>query len=534
MSKRTWHRWAAALAASAVTLLGGALTTAPAHAADPPTLQLTASDVGLAVPSDGDGQISWGLDTKGATIHNVHVTLDITGISSIAQTPDDNCVNNLCTWNDDEVGSNGTGGLIDLAAKPGAALGSTGTAVLTGTSTDATLLKKTVTVTVGAVGLIVDQRKEIDDVKPGSTFTAPLTLANSGSLTATTTDYRFVISPGLAFAQHFSNCDYGTTSADPYSEGQTAEDAVCHLSTPVVPGKKYALSTPLKLTVKHSALFEFLSFTATTTSTSVPAAAARDSGGSTLSLVPDGTSPSSGQQNAEWIINAANTADIAVTGDTATAKPGSEATLTATVRNLGPASIDLLTTDSQLSLLVDIPKGTTATKVPAACGPWTGGGKGEPKLGAPQYICDLDRPFDAGHSESLDFTVKVEADAPATTSGTVQPQLAYGGRPPYDTDKSNSTGEFTVNVPGGVATTGGSGSSGGSSGSTGNQPQTQTGAQSNSSAGSTGSTDPDATGSLASTGSNGALTVAWAGAAALALGGATFAFARHRKARARA
>jgi LPXTG-motif cell wall-anchored protein len=535
MSQRTWRRWAATLAATAVTLLGGALGGAAAHADGGPTFQLNASDVGLAVPSDGDGQISWGLDTKGATIHDVKITVDLTGISAFADSRDSFCVDGLCTWDPTDVGPNGTGGVLDIAPKAGAALGTKGTAVITGTSSDATILKEDVTVTVGAVDLLVDGIKRIDDATPGSTLTAPITLANTGSLTASQVDYRFVISPGLAFAQRFSNCDYGTTSDDANSGGQTVEDAVCHLSTPVEPGQKYQLSTPLKLKVKNSALFEFLSYQPTTISTAVPSSVQRDDSGSVLSLVADGKAPVTGQEQSEWIVNATNTADIAVTGDTATAAPGSEVTLTAKIGNLGPASVGLFTTDTQLSLLVDIPKGTAATKVPAACGPYAAGaGKGRPKLGAPQYICDLDRPFNAGHSEKLDFTVKVDADAPATTTSAVQPLLAFGGKPPYDTDKANSTGHFTVNVPGSATTsaTGGSGSSSGS-GSNGNQAKTQTGALTGATSGTSGSTDP-ATGSLASTGSNGAMTLAWIGAAAVALGGAIFAVVRSRKAHARA
>lgn len=533
MSPTTWRRWSAALTACAVTALGGALAAGPAHADAGPTLQLSGnSQVGLAVPSDNDGQVGWALDTQGHTVHDLHVTVDITGISSFVSTTDDYCVNGLCTWNHDEVDEHGTGGLVDIAPKPDAKLGATGTAVVSATASDATIQSFTVQVTVGKVGLTVGNLKEIDDAKPGSTLTAPLTVSNIGSLVSATTDYTFVVSPGLGFAQHFPNCDYGTTK-DPIGPGITVEDAVCHFTTPVEPGKKYQLSTPLKLKVKKSALFEFFGYTLQSTSSTVPATVKSADAGA-LSLVPDGNaSPTPDQAGSHWVVNAANTADLAVTGDTATGRPGSEVTLTATVRDLGPASVYLATSDDQLSLLVDIPKGTTTTKVPSSCGPWTGDGRGEPALGAPQYICELHRPFNAGDSEKLAFTVKVGSNAPATTSGKVRPQLAYGGEPPYDQPTANSTGTFTVHVPGGAVTTGGSGSTGGSS--DGNQPATLTGATSGSSGsagGTSGNLEPN--GSLASTGSQGTLTVAWTGAAALALGGALFAFVRSRKLRARA
>lgn len=530
MSTRIWRRWAVTLAAAAVTMLGGALTTASAHAdsGSAPYLFAT-SPVGLAVPDDGEGQVSWGLDSKGSTLQDVHVTVDITGISSFAGSSNDFCVNGLCTFDRGDVGEHGTGGVVDIKAKPTAELGTSGTAVITGTASGETLAPFTVKVTVGAVDLVVNAIEQIDDAKPGSTLTAPVTVANAGSLTAATTDYRFAISRGLSFATHFPNCDYRTSTG-----GWEQTVATCHLTTPIEPGKKYKLSAPLKLKVKESALHEFLGYAPTATSTTVPATP-RTTSTADLSLVPDGSAPpaASAPQHGQWAIDAANTADLAVTGDTATAGPGATATLTATVSSLGPASVDSSTYDDQLSLLVDIPEGTTTTRMPASCDPWTGGGDSGPEPGAPQYMCDLDSPFDSGHTQKLTFTVKVDADAPATTSGSVVTQVASGGALPYDTDKANNTSTLTVKVPGGAATTtGGSGSTGG-----GNQPSAQTGTQAGAASGTAGTTGgdaPAATGSLASTGGNGTMAVAFTGAAVLALGGAVFAFTRSRRDRARA
>jgi Domain of unknown function DUF11 len=528
MSTRIWRQWAATLAAVAVTLLGGALTTGSAHADDGSAPFLFAgTPVGLAVPDDGDGQVSWGLDSKGGTLHDVHVTVDITGISSFATSPDDLCVNGLCTFDRGDVGPNGTGGIVDIRTKPDAELGASGTAVITGTASGVTLAPFTVKVSVGRVDLVVNSLKRIDGAKPGSTLTAPLTVANIGSLTAATTDYRFAISPGLSFATRFPNCDY----ADNAAESWEATVATCHFSTPIEPGKKYRLSTPLKIEVKKSALYEIFSYAPTATSTSVPTTP-KSTSAADLTLVPDGSAPSgaAGQQG-QQIIYAANTADITLTGDTATARPGATATLTATATNRGPASVDRYTFDDQLTVMVDIPKGTTATQVPAGCVPWDDGTR-DPALGAPHYQCDLDGIFDSGHTQKLTFKVKVGADAPATTSGTVVAQLADLGALPYDTHLANNKAAFTVKVPGGASTgtgtTGGSGSTGG-----GNQASTQTGTTSGTS-GTTGGDAPAATGSLARTGSDGTMTVALTSAAALALGGAVFAFARSRRTRARA
>jgi len=478
MSTHIWRRGAAALTAAAAMLLGGALTTGSAHAdgGSAPTFFARTPEA-LAVPDNGDGQVSWGLDGNGSPLDDVHVTVDITGTVSGQK-----------------------------------------------------LAPFTVDVSVGRVDLVVNGLKNIDDAKPGSTLTAPLTVANVGSLTAATTDYRFALSRGLSLASHFPNCDEGGTT----THGWEQTVVTCHFTTPIEPGKKYRLSTPLKLAVAQSALREIFEYKPTATSTAVPVTP-RTSSADDLSLVPDGSAPPahSAAQQGQWYITVANTADLAVTGDTATAKPGATTELTATVSNLGPATVDRSTYDNPLTLLVDIPKGTTATKVPAGCTPSVGG-LGEPKPGAPQYRCYADSPFTSGHTQKLTFTVKVGAGAPATTSGSLLAQTEDGGALPYDTHKTNNAAAFTVHVPGGAATgtTGGSGNSTG-----GNQTSTQTGTQGGSGSATTGTTGgnaPAADGSLAATGEHGTMTVAYAGAAALALGGAAYAPARRRKARARA
>lgn len=530
MSTHIWRRGAAALTAAAVTLLGGALTTGSAHAdgGSAPTLFARTPEA-LAVPDNGDGQVSWGLDGNGTALDDVHVTVDITGISSFATTSDDYCVSGLCTFDIGDVSGNSTGGIVDIKAKPDAKLGTSGTAVISGTVSGQALAPFTVEVSVGQVDLIVGGLKNNADAEPGSTLTAPLTVANIGSLTAATTDYRFALSRGLSLATHFPNCDEGTKPV--YSWQQTV--VTCHFTTPLEPGKKYKLSTPLKLVVAQYAYREIFEYQPTATSTAVPATP-RTSGAADLSLVPDGTVPTgtTGAQQGQLYINTANTADIAVTGDTVTAKPGATARLTATVRNFGPASIDSSTFDDALSLFVDIPKGTTATKVPDGCTPSVGG-FGEPKPGAPQYRCDVESPFAGGRTQKLTFTVKIGAGAPATTSGAVVANLADGGALPYDTHKANNTAAFTVHVPGGAATAGSGGTAG--SGSTGgNQASTRTGTQGSTQGGAGTAGTTGGSGSLAATGSHGTLTVAYTGAAALALGGAAFAFARRRKARARA
>ncbi|MER6614942.1 LPXTG cell wall anchor domain-containing protein [Streptomyces xantholiticus] len=535
MSPRTRGRWSAPLAAITVALLGTLLVGAPAHAApsgtldaqDGPVLNLTVvrDEVGLPQPADRTDppQISWGLegDPDGGTAEDVVVGIDVSGISSFTDVGGMDCPDDVCSWPAKDIAPDGfAGGILDMNAKPSAPLGTTGTARLYATSSNASVGGTTVKVTVGAVGLILNRIPGTDTAEPGTSLDAPITIANTGSLTAQGVDLRLAATPGLGFAQRFSNCTYGTTDGIPAASGQTLDQAVCHISTAVEPGKRYRLSTPVGLDVRKTALFEFLDYRAKPMAATVPTTENSGSG-PVLALVPDGSAPpaTSGTDHALWAINAANTADIAVTGDNAAAEPGDAVTLTAKVRNNGPASFNLLTSDDQLGLLVDIPKGTTAVKVPERCRPWTGGGMGEPGLGAPQYICAIGSPFNVGQVATLPFTVKIDKDAPTGATGTtgeVRAMSVHGGELAYDSDKADNTARLTVHVKGAAGT-------GGSAGSGGNQPQPQTTALPQDTT--------DTTGALAETGSSGMLTFAWASAAALVAGAMLIATVRRRRAR---
>ncbi|MFE2844504.1 LPXTG cell wall anchor domain-containing protein [Streptomyces scopuliridis] len=564
MSLPNRRRWSATPAAVAVVLLGAVLVGTPAQAdpsrpsqpaaeanqpppaaqanrpqaaqADRPVLKfhVVRNEVGLPQPAESDPpQISWGVpgDPDGGTAKDVVVKIDVSGISAFTDVRGaGGCPDDVCAWPVTDIAPDGwAGGVLDMSAKPGAALGTTGTARVYATSSNATVIDTTVKVTVGAVALVVSRLPQTDTAEPGSTLDAPITVANNGSLTAEGVELRLDTSHELGFAQRFSNCVYGTTDL-PSGNGRTLPEAVCRISTPVEPGKRYRLSTSVGFDVKKTALFEFVDYRVTPLAATVPTSAKSGNGsGPVLALVPDGGAPPSGSLTDwwRWIVNAANTADLDVTGDTVTADPGDTVTLAAEIRNDGPASVDLITTDGQLSLLVDIPKGTTAVKVPERCRLWKGDGTSEPDPDAPAYICWIGSPFPVGKVATLPFVLKVGKDAPATTRGVVRHMSEYGAELTYDTNKANNKAFFTVHVTDAAGTGGSTGGSAGGSG--GNQPQTQTitTAQSNGTAGTTGG----GTGALAQTGSGGTSAIAWASAAALAAGGALLVITRRRRTR---
>lgn len=527
-NRHTWRRWAAAVAACAAAVLGGtSAVPAQAEPAGGQSLHLVVDQrVGLPQPADRQDppQISWSLVAPdGSTVKDVDVSLDVSGITSFADAGSP-CQGGTCVWHRGDIGASGTGGLVELNAKPGVPPGTTGTAVLTGTASNATIDRVEITVTVGVVGLVVGPVPPTGHAVPGSTLDAPFTVADTGQLGADGVDLEVTTTTGLDFAQRFANCDYRTVS-DPDIPTLT-DDAVCHLATAVAPGRKYRLSAPFGIGVTHQALWERVRYHAAPADAPAPAPHGT---GPVLSLVPDGAAPTSGSDSADWTVDADNTADLAAGGDSAHGSPGDRVVLTAELRDLGPASVDVETTDNQLGVMVDIPPGTTAVRVPPRCNPWAVDGPGQPALGAPKYICEVARPFTDGELLRLPFTVRIDAGAPAVTTGRVRATTVYDLGLPFDHHHGNDSATLTVDVAGGAVA-----SSGGGTGGAG--PTTPAAAGAHSATGGSGAggqaDDSAPDGTLAATGGDGAMTIGWIGAAALAFGAAVLAVFHSRRARA--
>ncbi|MCX5401560.1 LPXTG cell wall anchor domain-containing protein [Streptomyces sp. NBC_00102] len=530
MSSVRLRGWPAVLTAAAVALLPALVAAPAAHAEGGPALTLVAnhSEVGLPQPAvRGDSsQIGWGMEGEagGSTATDVVVKVDVSGISGFADVTGLSCVDDICSWPSRDIApGTSTGGIVDVNAKPGAALGTTGTARLFATSSNATVAETSVKLTVGAVDLGIARIPDTTDAAPGSTLAAPITVSNSGSLTADAVTLSLAATPGLGFAEKFANCTYGKSTTIPSAHGHSLDTAVCRIATPVEPGKAYRLSSQVGIEVEPTALYEFVDYGIEAVSSSVPKAAAAD--GPVLRLVESGTPPVVRTDHAQWRIDADNTADIELTGSTANAVPGDEAVLTAKVRNNGPATFNLLNSDAQIGVLVEIPKGTTAVKIPSECGVWTGAAMGEPTPGADEYMCEVESPFTVGETLELPFTVMVEQGAPATTSGDATVKTVWGGALDADADKANNTAKITLKTTASTATPGSTGPS-----SDANAAGTGAPAASDTPAAAASGT-PNASGTMASTGSGSTPAIAAAGALALIAGGAIALVARRRKAR---
>ncbi|MEU1268922.1 LAETG motif-containing sortase-dependent surface protein [Streptomyces sp. NPDC005799] len=516
------QRKAAAVLAAFAAAVAAWLPATSAQAADGPVVHISVwnDDIGIPIPAEDPPQISWGLYNDGpGAAKDVTIKADFSKVKDWV-TADGQSVDTY-TWSpiaDVKEGSN-AGYIVDLRAKPGTPLGTKGTVTLSGTSSNGTVVSTDVQVTAGNVELSVNELTDRKGDKPGSTIENPVTISNTGSLPAHGAQLQMRTTPGLSYADRYSNCVYSTVKDPDY---QATQQALCTFDTVLEPGKRYRLQQPVKLDVGSQALFEYFQDDVLA---SPGDATAGPSGDNKLSLVEDGTATSGGQRTGRQVITVDNTADMVAGGDKAKGAPGDVVPVDISLSNEGPGWVHYNLSDDQPALLFTVPTGTKAVEIPKECSVWNGNaGTGEQTPGAPQYVCDPhDNAFAVGDSRTFHFGLEIRKGA-KTTTGEVKAMTAYGNVMTFDHNHANDTAAVTVKVEGDDSGAGASPSAsattpGGDDSAGGNDVTTQTVA------------DTAATGSLASTGSSSVLpVVAAVGAGALLVGGGLVFVVRRRRA----
>ncbi|MFI6337734.1 hypothetical protein [Streptomyces sp. NPDC050535] len=510
------HRVGAVLAAFAATVAVAVwLPVTSAQAADGPVVrvELQDDDLGLPVPPTPDDptMVNWGLRNDGpGTAEDVTIRADLSDVvdwvTADAPVPADH----IYVWPSRDVPEGeAAGSLIGLSAKPGTPLGTTGTVTLSGTSANGTVVSTTAKVTVGTTDLKVNRLATRTGDKPGSTIATPVTISNVGTLPSDGVQLRMRTTIGLSYADRYTNCVYSTVSEPSY---RTTRQALCTFDTVIEPGKSYRLDRPVGLDVTRQALFEYFSHEALPLSGAdlTPA----PGNGNVLSLVAAGDAATDGTPISRQHIDADSTADMVAGGDTAKGEAGDVVDVTVSLGNEGPGWVGYNAGDDQPALLVTVPTGTKAVRIPGRCSVWNEearAGTGEQTPGAPQYICGP-RPteFTVGDTRTFRFGLEIRANA-GTTTGEARATTSYGNTMTFDHTHGNDTAAVTVEVEGGgtqaPSASAPSASASAIAATGGNTPRTQT------------VSAAEDTGSLASTGGSALTAAAW-GAGALLLGGA--------------
>ncbi|PNG18083.1 LPXTG cell wall anchor domain-containing protein [Streptomyces cahuitamycinicus] len=345
--------------------------------------------------------------------------------------------------------------------------------------------------------------------KPGEVYDKSVTLTNQGTAAVDGVTFQVRLTRGLDFPEPVKGCTYSTVK-------DQVRQAVCELDTVVEPGA--SVTTPVRFKALDSALMEAVEY------------------GTSVS----GEAPGEGYDDSyrRLTLTADNTADLVAVGEDTEALAGEEQSVTATLRNDGPGWVQNQESDDLPGLLVQIPPGTVAVKVPKDCAPFGIDGPSGPQgtAGKPKYVCwPKDGTLDVGQSLAYTFTLKVKESA-QDTKGEVKASSVYDIAPKYDTNRANNTAVISIDLPSDYEPepSPSDGANGGSGdGGNGNAPEGQaaggTGATASPSAtastgsttgGSTGTTTGSTTGgNLATTGSDGTPLLAGAAAAAAVIGG---------------
>lgn len=422
-----------------------------------------------AAPATAGVYFDFHTKTKNLTADDATLTVDARGLSKVAKVAfSSNCTAHglVATCSESfESGSNPNIGLgsmtqLTLTALRGSRLGATGTYKITGRSAHAQITGGTGSVTVGGPSFGLDHLADHTNLKVGSNVAEPVRFTNVGNRPARGVQTVLAASPGLDFADHYSNCKYGFNGAIHFAE--------CYPKGAINIGETAALAAPVRLHVGSTALNTYLdALTAplgqpgwpdgqgikwTWGKASAPALKLKVIKAGRRSSVPAGSVslPQTGSVTDYWIatLRARNTADFAVSGASAQAAVGKSATLAFHLTANGPATLyDRSGGEGVPTAWVTLPPGTTAVGHSANCAPWQENNPTAEAKGP--YVCTLPGIIvPKGQVTNFSLTVRVD-DVVTHAKGGVQlvwgPDPADSHRPAFDPNSRNDSAVLTMN-----------------------------------------------------------------------------------------
>ncbi|MFD3518968.1 hypothetical protein [Streptomyces sp. NPDC058653] len=281
------------------------------------------------------------------------------------------------------------------------------------------------TVTVGSgPDLRVLRPDKLLGVRPGSSLTAPFSVTNNGNEAAQGFSVQMWGTYGLHFATKYPQCVYTSTGGE--GEAAPMTTVTCAFDTVVAPGATVELPAPLRLDVAEHALYELLGYSV-------------EPGAGAVDIQAD-------DNYGDWPIEAVNTADFAVRGDTVRGRPGSTVTAELRFLNRGPAWVGHVGSGDPAAVVsFHVPKGTVTTAVPDLCEPRERDGAPlEERLGAPRYDCYLPLWVARDSKTVLPFQLEIDRVVPGAT-GKVVAHPGYGPSFPFDPKPRNNTAQVVVN-----------------------------------------------------------------------------------------
>lgn len=260
-------------------------------------------------------------------------------------------------------------------------------------------------------------------LQPGEVRHDTVTVTNDGTAPADGIVFRIRLTRGLAFPDSGGGCTYSATSDQEHQ-------ALCRLDVTLQPGASTTVPVPIKVLSK--ALMESVEYGTGAT------------GGD-----PGTSGGGSAESYHETRLKANNSADLVAVGDQVRGRPGRTVALRAALRNDGPGWVRINDSDDQPALMVTVPPGTVAVRVPSDCQPFEiDGPSGPSQPGKPVYVCyPSDHTFEVGSVHRYTFRLRVDRDT-HTTSGEVKATSVYDIHPDFDHNAANDKAALTVSVHG--------------------------------------------------------------------------------------
>lgn len=458
LARRTAGLTLAVITASATALT--ATTPANAVAAPAPRLTLNTPTPTALVPGSTDTAqlpLFYTSNTGRPVSAAATVTIDFRGLAKVANVQlQGHCtVKGLVATCTDRLVSDGAPNIgtltgstwLDFTPAKGAALGAQGSYTISARAAGYKVVGGTSTVTVGGPSLKLTGLPNASGLRVGSTVSEPMSFSNIGDRPAAGSEVVFELTPGLAFEQHYRNCQYANLSG-----GFTAE--LCRFGGSVALGEKVELNSPLALKVTPQALYTQLRAFAlpagdpTVGSIVGPGVAWHPGSGPLLGLhvlsaghvssAPAGSVAPYDTVGANGLsvgLTARNTADFGVTGAKASGKAGTDVTVTLGLYNHGPAA--LVDYGSVPGLQFTLPPGTSAVRIPWDCGLQDANVPGV-------YLCgyDFQQSFDipAGEQLNFPFVLRINKVIKGATG-----KVALSDPAPFDPNPHNNSAGVTVN-----------------------------------------------------------------------------------------
>jgi hypothetical protein len=464
-----WRLLAGLAVAGAVIGMGSAPASAAPKAAG---ISMYIGDVTVPVDAEGGavfGPSFWAeeeVSVEDPTI-TYELSAGLTGVSLLAGDGVGDCESVSPTkltcsdWIPMETGPDGMSGYFTAIVKAGdtAVPGAAGTVTATFSGKDVDPITSSFKVRVAEAVDLTAGPATAAEGKPGDAFDSTYTVSNSGDKKVTGASVIFYNDWAFQPAEQYSNCLYqddllrSCTFDDTLDVGSSYQTALSYkvradTRAPGGAAGEFAWLTPDELEDYHSYL-KANDIEAGTPGTGGELSLTEVKAKRKALRVPQADkNPEDNWGYVDLTVTGKNGVDLAAVGSEVTGKAGDDVKVTAGVRNVGTATLDLNRSGSAAAVTaVYAPAGTSFKAVPDVCYQ----AEGKPN----KFECETDYFFQVGEEETYEFVLHIDKVVPNAKGVVAVNEPCECERFLDDVNKANNKAAILVNKKAGSGGTGG-------------------------------------------------------------------------------